>query len=208
MSGNVSFAPTTLGMTPTACIGFAVLSRIETLHILLEHFYDSQRKREQGSARRLRRAPARREKPGAAQSAPAVPAAGSRRRIGCTPRREGSRRTPGESWVGILASPQRDGQQAVSQGPCWRQQRQDRCSCGVGHRADSVTLILRHGLSKVARTSAVVVVNEWRLPVVRLRLLCNCAYNAPRKDVNHGATGNKTNSPIRGQIDNMQVTRE
>jgi hypothetical protein len=31
------------GTTPTACIRFAILSRIETLHILLEHFYDSQR---------------------------------------------------------------------------------------------------------------------------------------------------------------------
>jgi hypothetical protein len=31
------------GTTPTACIRFAMLSRIETLHILLEHFYDSQR---------------------------------------------------------------------------------------------------------------------------------------------------------------------
>jgi hypothetical protein len=30
-------------MTPTACIRFAVLSRIEILHILLEHFYDSRR---------------------------------------------------------------------------------------------------------------------------------------------------------------------
>jgi hypothetical protein len=33
----------TFGMTPTACIRFAVLSRIEILHILLEHFYDSER---------------------------------------------------------------------------------------------------------------------------------------------------------------------
>jgi hypothetical protein len=33
----------TFGTTPTACIRFAILSRIETLHILLEHFYDSQR---------------------------------------------------------------------------------------------------------------------------------------------------------------------
>jgi hypothetical protein len=32
------------GTTPTACIRFAVLSRIEILHILLEHSYDSQRK--------------------------------------------------------------------------------------------------------------------------------------------------------------------
>src|SRR5688500_3974008 len=31
----------TFGTTPTACIRFAILSRIETLHILLEHPYDS-----------------------------------------------------------------------------------------------------------------------------------------------------------------------
>jgi hypothetical protein len=34
---------------------FAVLSRIEFLHILLEHFYDSQRNANAGSARRLHR---------------------------------------------------------------------------------------------------------------------------------------------------------
>jgi hypothetical protein len=33
----------TFGTTPPACIRFAVLSRIEILHILLEHFYDSRR---------------------------------------------------------------------------------------------------------------------------------------------------------------------
>jgi hypothetical protein len=31
------------GTTPTACTRFAVLSRIEISHVLLEHFYDSQR---------------------------------------------------------------------------------------------------------------------------------------------------------------------
>jgi hypothetical protein len=45
----------TIGTTPTACIRFAVLSRIEILHILLEHFYDSQRNENAGSARRLHR---------------------------------------------------------------------------------------------------------------------------------------------------------
>src|SRR5688500_13143273 len=44
----------TFGTTPTACIRFAILSRIETLHILLEHSYDSQRN-ERSSARRLHR---------------------------------------------------------------------------------------------------------------------------------------------------------
>src|SRR4029453_150475 len=43
----------TFGTTPTACVRFAVLSRIEILHILLEHFYDSQRNENAGSARPL-----------------------------------------------------------------------------------------------------------------------------------------------------------
>jgi hypothetical protein len=41
--------------TPTACIRFAVQSRIEILHILLEHSYDSQRNEDAYSARRLHR---------------------------------------------------------------------------------------------------------------------------------------------------------
>src|SRR4029453_4327729 len=45
----------TFGTTPTACIRFAILSRIEILHILLEHFYDSQRNENASSARRLLR---------------------------------------------------------------------------------------------------------------------------------------------------------
>jgi hypothetical protein len=43
------------GTTPTACSRFAVLSRIEILHTLLEHFYDSQRNENAGSTRRLHR---------------------------------------------------------------------------------------------------------------------------------------------------------
>jgi hypothetical protein len=35
------FSRTNTFGTPTACIRFAILSRIETLHILLEHPYDS-----------------------------------------------------------------------------------------------------------------------------------------------------------------------
>ena len=45
MSGSVLSHQQTFGTTPTACIRFAVLSRIEILHILLEHSYDSQRKK-------------------------------------------------------------------------------------------------------------------------------------------------------------------
>ena len=69
------FAPTMLGMTPTTCIRFAVLSRIEILHILLEHFYDSRRNENAAQLADFISA-ASREKPGAALSAPAVPAAG------------------------------------------------------------------------------------------------------------------------------------
>jgi hypothetical protein len=54
MSGSVSHEQT-FGTTPTACIRFAVLSQIEILHILLEHFYDSQRNENAGSAHRLHR---------------------------------------------------------------------------------------------------------------------------------------------------------
>ena len=45
----------TISTTPTACIRFAVQSRIEILHILLEHSYDSQRNEDAYSARRLHR---------------------------------------------------------------------------------------------------------------------------------------------------------
>jgi hypothetical protein len=45
----------TFGTTPTACIRFAVPRRIEILHILLEHFYDSQRNENPNSAHRLHR---------------------------------------------------------------------------------------------------------------------------------------------------------
>jgi hypothetical protein len=43
------------GTAPTACIRFAGLSRIEILHILLEHSYDSRRNENVGSVRRLHR---------------------------------------------------------------------------------------------------------------------------------------------------------
>jgi hypothetical protein len=96
----------TIGTTPTACIRFAVLSRIQILHILLEHPYDSQRNKNAGLSSPTSSATASREKPGSVQSAPTVPAAACRRRIGCTPRREGSGRPPGDvprrrrSWQG------------------------------------------------------------------------------------------------------------
>jgi hypothetical protein len=43
MIGPVSLAPPTIATTSTACIRSAVLSAIEILHTLLEHFYDSPR---------------------------------------------------------------------------------------------------------------------------------------------------------------------
>ena len=48
MSSSVLSRQQTIGMTPTACIRFAVLSRIEILHTLLEHSYDSQRNENAG----------------------------------------------------------------------------------------------------------------------------------------------------------------
>ena len=96
----------TIGTTPTACIRFAVLSRVEIPHALLEHCYDSQRNQNTGLSWPTSSATASHEKPGSAQSAPTVPAVACRRRIGCTPRREGSGRLPGDvprrrrSWQG------------------------------------------------------------------------------------------------------------
>jgi hypothetical protein len=57
-------------------------------------------------------AKASREKPGSVQSAPTVPAAACRRRIGCTPRREGSGRCPAGCGDRGNVRP-RDGQEAV-----------------------------------------------------------------------------------------------
>jgi hypothetical protein len=94
MSGSVSLAPTNDRHDADRLIRCAVLSRIEILHILLEHSYDSQCKRERGLSSPTSSATASREKPGSVQSAPIVPAAACRRRIGCAPRREGSGRPP------------------------------------------------------------------------------------------------------------------
>ena len=52
------------GTTPTACIRFAVLSPIEILHILLEHFYDSKRNENARLSSPTSSAAASREKPG------------------------------------------------------------------------------------------------------------------------------------------------
>ena len=99
MSGSVSLAPTNDRHDADRLIRFAVLSRIEILHILLEHSYDSRRKRERGLSLPTSSATASREKPGSVQSAPMAPAAACRRRIGCTPRREGSGRSPAAAAI-------------------------------------------------------------------------------------------------------------
>jgi hypothetical protein len=57
MSGSVCLAPTNDRHDADRLIRFAVLSRIEILHILLEHSYDSQRKRERGAQPRWGTAP-------------------------------------------------------------------------------------------------------------------------------------------------------
>lgn len=53
MSGSVSLAPTNDRHDADRLIRFAVLSRIEILHILLEHSYDSQRKPERGGPAKM-----------------------------------------------------------------------------------------------------------------------------------------------------------
>jgi hypothetical protein len=72
------------------------------LHILLEHPYDSQRNKNAGLSSPTSSATASREKPGSVQSAPTVPAAACRRRIGCTPRRKDPGGLPRlrRSWQG------------------------------------------------------------------------------------------------------------
>jgi hypothetical protein len=55
MSGSVSLAPTNDRHDADRLHRFAVLSRIEILHILLEHYCDSQCNKNAGSARRLHR---------------------------------------------------------------------------------------------------------------------------------------------------------
>jgi hypothetical protein len=120
------------GTTPTACIRFAVLSRIEILHILLEHFYDSQRNENAGSARRLHR-----RQPVARSQDLLSPLRQFQRRVAVV----GSVAHPvAKDPGGILAMSRggdrgkvhpRDGQEAVSQVPCWRQQRQDGAAVGL-----------------------------------------------------------------------------
>jgi len=131
MSSGVLSRQQTFGTTPTACIRFAALSRIEILHILLEHSYDSQRN-ENGSARRLHRR---------------QPVAKSQDLL--SPLRQFQRRVAVVGSVAHLVAKDtgdllamfrggdrgkihmRDGQEAVSQVPCWRQQRQDGAALGL-----------------------------------------------------------------------------
>ena len=122
----------TFGTTPTGCIRFAVPSRIEILHILLVHFYDSQRNGNAGSARRLHR-----RQPVASSQDLLRPLRQFQRQVAVL----GSvahllAKDPG----GLLAmSPggdhgkihTRDGQQAISQLPYWQQQRHDGAAVGL-----------------------------------------------------------------------------
>jgi hypothetical protein len=122
----------TIGTTPTACIRFAVLSRIEILHILLEHSYDSPRNKDAELSSPTSSATASREKPGSVQSAPTVPAAACRRRIGCTlvAKDPGGLPRLRRSWQGPPAG--RAGSRIP--GALLAAAATGRCSCGVGHR--------------------------------------------------------------------------
>ena len=132
MSG-VSLAPQTFGTTPTACIRFAVLKRIEILHILLEHSYDSQRNENAGSARRLHR-----RQPVTRSQDLLSPLRQFQRRVAVV----GSvahlvAKDPGDLLAMFRGGDRgkihmRDGQEAVFQVPCWRQQRQDGAALGLG----------------------------------------------------------------------------
>ena len=113
----------TFGTTPTACIRFAVLSRIEILHILLEHSYDSQRNENAGSARPLHRR---------------QPVATSQDLL--RPLRQFQRHRVAKDPGGLLAMSRggdrgkvytRDGQEAISQRAAAAT---GRCSCGIGRR--------------------------------------------------------------------------
>jgi hypothetical protein len=126
MSGSVSLAPTNDRHDSDPWIRFAVLSRIEIFHYPIRTPLRFSAQPERGLSSPTSSATASREKPGSAQSAPTVPAAGCRRRIGCTPHCEGSGQPPVDgprrrrSWQG----PPAGRAEAVSQVPYWRQQRQ------------------------------------------------------------------------------------
>jgi hypothetical protein len=122
----------TFGTTPTACIRFAVFSRIEILHILLEHSYDSQRNENAGSAR-----PLHRRQPVARSQDLLSPLRQFQRRVavvGSVAHRVA--KDPG----GLLAMSRggdrgkvytRDVQEAISQ---MAAAATGRCSCGIGRR--------------------------------------------------------------------------
>jgi hypothetical protein len=132
MSGSVSLAPTNVRHDADRLHPLRRTESDRDLAYLIRTFLRFSAQRERWLSSPTSWAAASREKPGSALSAPTVPAAGCRRWIGCTPRREGSGRPPGDvsrrrSWQ----SPHADGQEAVSQVPCWRQQRQDGAAVGL-----------------------------------------------------------------------------
>jgi hypothetical protein len=104
MSGRVSLAPTNARHDADRLHPLR-LSRIEILHILLEHVYDSQRNEDADSTRRLhRRQPVARSQDSFSPLRQ-FRRTGCRRRIGCTSRHEGSWRPAGDgsrrrSWQG------------------------------------------------------------------------------------------------------------
>jgi hypothetical protein len=156
------------GTTPTACIRFAILSRIETLHSLLEHFYDSQRNEN------------------AAQSVKAVPAAGCRRRIGCTPRREGSVRSgrpPGDvSRRRSSSSPSSPSQKPRSAAPLPPRWRTDDAAREAAvpikqHRCHTATPPVGRRLMEGAATAATIGDTRAEATPRCGRPLGNCAYN-------------------------------
>jgi hypothetical protein len=79
-------------------------------------------------------AAASRGKPGSAPSAPTVPAAGCHRRIGCTPRREGSGPPPDDvSRRRLRQGPHAGRVGSRIPGTLLAAAATGRCSCGIGH---------------------------------------------------------------------------
>jgi hypothetical protein len=123
----------TFGTTPTACIRFGVLSRIEILHILLERSYDSRRNRNALSSP-TSWAAASREKPGSAQSRSDSSSGGlpSLDRLHTS-----SRRIRATSWrclaAAIVAKSTRGRAGSRIPGALLAAAATGRCSCGVGH---------------------------------------------------------------------------
>ena len=105
MSGSVSLAPTNVRHDADRLHPLRRTQSDRDLAHLIRTLLRFSAQRERGLSTPTSSAAASREKPGSAQSAPTVPAAGCRRRIGRTPRREGSGRPPGDvsrrrSWQG------------------------------------------------------------------------------------------------------------